>query len=142
MELKASGSLDGIIQALDNLSKLDRKKLNSDIAEEMLFWTLDTIEYEKRNPDTGELWQDWSPDYQARGRTGEGILVRSGDLRDELVASADAFDAVVGSYLDYASAHQEPVNTLYPRRSFLGMTDEMIDAIQEIVEDAIMGAFV
>jgi len=58
------------------------------------------------DPETGEPWAPWSPDYAKSKRHGSAILHHHGDLQRSITYEAEPERVVIGSNMVYAPTHQ------------------------------------
>ena len=106
----------------------------SDIADYGESSTRRRLSDEKRAPD-GSAWPAWSDDYAKTREPQHSLLENRGDLIDSITSDSDADSALWGSNLIYAATHQlGDDNRNIPARAYLGLSEDDIDAILDLVE--------
>lgn len=92
---------------------------------------------DKTAPD-GSAWEPWSPAYAKTRGPEHSLLENRGDLIDSIVHDSDADQAVWGSNLIYAATQQlGDARRNIPAREYLGLSEDDIDEILDLVEQAI-----
>lgn len=124
---------------LDRLALLDVAELASAISFEGEQQTRRRIQEEKKSPE-GEAWPEWSPAYKATRHGGQSLLQSGGGLVDSIQANPEGSVAEWGSNLVYAALHNfggEEVGINVPAREYLGLSDENLSDIEDLVIDFI-----
>lgn len=148
---RIEGDFMKLRESLSGLSNFNFSSLNKDIGEELVTQTMDRFD-EQKDPD-GESWPVSIRVSQSGGET----LSDNGDLKGSIHATADSEGVAVGTNKIYAAIHQfgGPIrvkNAKYlkfniagrwsnktevniPKRSYLGVSDDDLEAINEIIEE-------
>lgn len=148
---RIEGDFMKLRDSLSGLSNFNFSSLNKDIGEELVTQTMDRFD-EQKDPD-GESWPVSIRVSQSGGET----LSDTGDLKGSIHATADSESVAVGTNKIYAAIHQfgGPIrakNAKYlkfniggkwssktdveiPKRSYLGVSDDDLEAINEIIEE-------
>lgn len=119
------------------LSHLRLGRLYEVLGSEVESQTRRRLTEEKTDPD-GRPWPEWSESYaQVRPNRG-GLLELDGGLVDSLAYEVEGDAVIVGSNLVYALVHQEGHDDMgIPARSYLGISDENLDDLGQLVMDFI-----
>lgn len=86
----------------------------------------------KKDPD-GVDWQQLAPETIERKKGRGGILVEYGDLMRSITSHATAVSAEVGTDRPYGKYHQ--MGWGVPQREFLGLSEDDMADIQELLND-------
>lgn len=151
MGARIEGDFKKLRESLLGLTDFNFSSLNKDIGEELVTQTMDRFD-EQKGPD-GESWPVSIRVSQGGGET----LSDSGILKGSIHSSADSESVAVGTNLIYAAIHQfgGPIRIKnakalkfmiggkwinkkeveIPKRSYLGVSDDDLEAINEIIED-------
>lgn len=147
--IRIKGDFMKLRETLSKLGNFNYSSLNKDIGEEMVTQTMDRFD-EQKSPE-GEAWP-----VSIRASQGGETLSDSGDLKGSIHASANSEGVAVGTNKIYAAIHQfggtikaknakclkfsiggrwsSKSEVEMPERSFLGVSDEDFEAINEIVQ--------
>lgn len=124
-------------RALDRLSRLDTQRLLEILGSEAESQTRRRLSEEKTDPD-GQPWKPWSKAYEARRPAKGGILDLDGELIDSIAYEVQDDAITLGSNLVYALVHQEGWKAKnIPARPYLGVSDENLEDLGELVIDFI-----
>lgn len=140
-------NLAGLLPArrtLDRLSRMRTERLLDILGGELESQTRRRLSEEKTAPD-GSAWAPWSDAYAARVKSSASLLEVEGNLIDSIAFEVGTDAVTVGSNLVYAATHQS--GTVYgpllkgrgrtPARPFLGVSDENLADLGELVMDFI-----
>lgn len=124
-------------RALDRLSRLDTQRLLELLGSEAESQTRRRLSEGKTDPD-GQPWKPWSKAYEARRPAKGGILDLDGELIDSIAYEVQDDAITLGSNLVYALVHQEGWKAKnIPARPYLGVSDENLEDLGELVIDFI-----
>lgn len=119
------------------LSHMRLGQLYEALGSEVEAQTRRRLSEEKTDPD-GEPWDDWSEAYAASRKSSGGILDLNGALIDSIAYEVTGSAVVVGSNMVYALVHNEGDDDMgIPERRYLGVSDENLDDLGELVMDFI-----
>ena len=100
---------------------------------------------ERRAPD-GTPWAPWSESYRETRKAGQSLLVATGAFRDSVAWNLTGDELSVGSNLVHAAIHQEggtsdmaPGPAAIPARPWLGLSDDDVAEIQDVMGEWIQG---
>lgn len=154
--IRLEGDTRALLRKLQSISELDRRGINSTLAEAVRESTLERFRQSK-----GPDGRRWEPSQRALLEGGK-TLVKTAQLRNSIHAKADASGFAVGTNVEHAATHQfgEPGRTIrartkkalrfqaggrwiskkqvrvtIPARPFLGLSEEDEREIRETVED-------
>ena len=156
VSIKLDGDVNGLLERLKSLSDVDKAEVMRAIAEGLRTSTIERFRTEK-SPE-GVKWEQ-----SARAKsTGGKTLTKSAALRNSVKAKADSKGASVGTNLVYAATHQfgaertiraknakylwfkgtswakkKEVSIQIPARPFLGISDEDMAEIRELMIEAV-----
>lgn len=137
-DISASKRLQKHMQAL---AAMDMAALAALVADEGESQTRRRIEEERTSPD-GSVWPEWSPAYKETRHGGQSLLQSEGNLVDSIQADVDGATAIWGSNLVYAALHNfggEPVGIDVPAREYLGLSENNLGDIENLIIDWIDG---
>lgn len=137
-DISASTRLQKHLQAL---AVMDMAALAALVATEGEDQTRRRIEEERTAPD-GSAWPEWSPAYKETRRSGHELLQSECDLVDSILADVDGTTAIWGSNLVYAALQNfggEPVGINVPAREYLGLSENNLADIEDLIIDWIDG---
>lgn len=127
------GRLLPIRRRLELLSRMRMDRLLDVLGSEQESQSRRRIHEEKTAPD-GTPWAEWSEDYAARRPKRGGLLELDGGLVESIAYAIDGDALQVGSDLVYALVHQEGWEERnIPARPYLGVSDENLDDLGELV---------
>ena len=157
-DIRLEGDTQAMLRRIRGFSEIDRRSINSALAEGVRESTLERFRQSK-GPD-GRRWKSSKRVILEGGKT----LVNTAQLRNSIHARSDASGFAVGTNVKYAATHQfgEPGRTIrarrkkvlrfrvggkwvskkqvrvtIPARPFLGLSDEDMQEMKATVEDFI-----
>ena len=156
MGIRLEGDVKSFKQQLEKISSIDKRKLNTNLAQVVRTSTLERFKTGK-DPD-GVKWTESTRVKEIGGKT----LVDTGGLKKALQTKADSSGFAFGTNLKYAATHQfgdkdrliraknarglhfrvggnwitvKAVKVTIPARPYLGISDEDISEIGATIED-------
>lgn len=156
--IRLEGDTRALLRKVQQLSELDRGKINAALAEVVRESTLDRF---KRSE--GPDGKRWKVSIRAQSEGGK-TLIQSSQLRHSIKSKSDASGFAVGTNVKHAATHQfgekgrtirakrkkalrfqvdgkwvskKQVRIRIPARPFLGLSDEDMEEIKATVEDFI-----
>lgn len=92
--------------------------------------------FDRKKDPNGKDWKSWSPKYAKKQDKGDGILVKSGRLKESVGFEVKSYGVLWGSTMIYARAHQEGFDDRnLPARSYLGVGESSQELIGDTIEE-------
>lgn len=133
--------LDAAITKLSKLASFEMAQLAADAGGILESSTKGRFET-KSAPDD-EAWAPWSEAYAATRNSGKhSLLVGDNDLLESVQSYSTGSEAIVGSNLVYAAIQNfggEEVGRAIPARPFLGLSDDDVADLRDLVTVQIGG---
>lgn len=130
-------SLGRAENVLARIADADLAVLVDGIAQLVENQTRERIASEKAGPD-GKAWPAWGAKYARTRRQGHSLLVGEDNLLGSIQNYGAANQAVVGTNMIYAAAHQFGTDSI-PERPYLGLSADNRAEVEELVTDYLGG---
>lgn len=127
-------------RVLRSLADFDPQDALVDIGELIEMQVRHRIDEEKTAPD-GTEWPAWSPRYAATRGSQHSLLIDTGSMLDSIEYQVGRGSVTVSAFTVYAATHQYGDDKRgIPARPFLGLSDENIEEIGDVLRSAFADA--